>query len=247
MASGLDSTDTRNGSSLRGPHLLQAPSPLRRGPGSRFWWGFQAIAGREVRGRPGRNGRPARTRASVFPVSSTGRPRRCGGPAPGRRAVRLTSGRDRIIAVTVCEATEPREGDRAHYQPAPPPDLGSPMGWNLRFWRRTRIAPGVNLNWSRSAPSVSVGPRGAKVSVGRTGIRRTVGIPGTWLFATDQESWSSLRGTERPRPGCHPGPTVRPAPDSHAAVARSGATSSAAVLRWAGRDRLAVRDARPAG
>jgi Protein of unknown function (DUF4236) len=96
------------------------------------------------------------------------------------------------------------------------------MGWNLRFWRRARTAPGVNLNWSRSGPSVSVGPRGAKVSVGRMGIRRTVGIPGTGLFATNQQSWSSLRDTKRPRPVSDPGPTVRPAPDSHAAVAPPG-------------------------
>jgi hypothetical protein len=74
------------------------------------------------------------------------------------------------------------------------------MGWNLRFWRRARTAPGVNLNWSWSGPSVSVGPRGAKVSVGRMGIRRTVGIPGTGLFATDQASLRSLRDTDRPRP-----------------------------------------------
>ena len=76
---------------------------LRLRTGSRFWWGFQAITEREVRGRPRKYGPPVRTRASVFRVSSTERPRGGGNPAPGRRAVRLTSCRDRIIGVTVCE------------------------------------------------------------------------------------------------------------------------------------------------
>jgi len=57
----------------------------------------------------------------------------------------------------------------------------------------------------------------------RTRIRRTVWTPGTGLFATDnQESWSSLGDTNRPHPVRDPWPTVRSAPDSHAAVAPAG-------------------------
>jgi hypothetical protein len=67
------------------------------------------------------------------------------------------------------------------------------MGWHLRFWSRTKIAPGVSLNWSKSGPSVSVGPRGTKVTVGRRGIRQSIGTPGTGLYATNQRSWNSLR------------------------------------------------------
>ncbi len=67
------------------------------------------------------------------------------------------------------------------------------MGWNIRFWRRTRIAPGVSLNWSRSGPSLSLGPKGVKTTLGRSGIRRTIGLPGTGLYATSHESWSSVR------------------------------------------------------
>jgi hypothetical protein len=86
------------------------------------------------------------------------------------------------------------------------------MGWHLRFWRRTRVAPGVNLNWSKSGPSVSVGPRGAKVTVGRRGLRRSIGIPGTGLFATNQQSWDSLRRghTEAREPDSEPKATVLP-------------------------------------
>jgi Protein of unknown function (DUF4236) len=68
------------------------------------------------------------------------------------------------------------------------------MGWPRRFSRRTKIAPGVSLNWSRSGPSVSVGPHGPKLTVGRRGIRRSIGNPGTGLFAANQQSLDSLRG-----------------------------------------------------
>lgn len=37
---------------------------------------------------------------------------------------------------------------------------------------------------SKSGPSLSVGVRGAHVTVGGHGVRRTVGLPGTGLFYT---------------------------------------------------------------
>jgi len=37
---------------------------------------------------------------------------------------------------------------------------------------------------SKSEPSVSFGARGAHVTVGKRGVRRTVGIPGTGIFYT---------------------------------------------------------------
>jgi hypothetical protein len=54
----------------------------------------------------------------------------------------------------------------------------------LRFFRRMTLAPGVRMNLSRSGPSLSFGVRGAHVTVGRRGVRRTVGVPGTGLFYT---------------------------------------------------------------
>jgi Protein of unknown function (DUF4236)/Bacterial Ig-like domain len=41
----------------------------------------------------------------------------------------------------------------------------------------------VSANLSKSGPSLSVGVRGAHVTVGRTGVRRTVGLPGSGSFA----------------------------------------------------------------
>ncbi len=52
----------------------------------------------------------------------------------------------------------------------------------FRFWRRMKIAPGITLNMSKTGPSVSFGPRGAKLTVTRKGGRATGGIPGTGLF-----------------------------------------------------------------
>jgi len=43
----------------------------------------------------------------------------------------------------------------------------------------------VRVNISRSGPSLTFGVRGAHVTVGGRGVRRTVGIPGTGAFYTD--------------------------------------------------------------
>lgn len=51
------------------------------------------------------------------------------------------------------------------------------------YWRRsTKILPGVRVNWSKSGPSVSVGPKGAKVNFGKRGTYVSGGIPGTGLY-----------------------------------------------------------------
>lgn len=51
----------------------------------------------------------------------------------------------------------------------------------LRLYRRVRIAPGVRLNVSRSGPSLSLGPRGAHITVGHNRTRATVGVPGSGI------------------------------------------------------------------
>lgn len=54
------------------------------------------------------------------------------------------------------------------------------MGW--RFQRRKKLLPGVTLNVGKRGPSgVSVGPRGARVSAGRTGLAVTLSLLGTGL------------------------------------------------------------------
>jgi hypothetical protein len=60
---------------------------------------------------------------------------------------------------------------------------------NFRFYRRMRIFPGLSVNLSKSGPSLTFGVRGAHVTVGKSGIRRTVGIPGTGLYYTSHSGY----------------------------------------------------------
>jgi hypothetical protein len=56
----------------------------------------------------------------------------------------------------------------------------------LRFYRRVHLVPGVRLNISGSGPSISVGHRGAWLTLGSRGQRTaTLGWPGTGLRYTD--------------------------------------------------------------
>lgn len=77
-------------------------------------------------------------------------------------------------------------------------------GWHTRLWRRVKIAPGLTINLSKSGPSLSVGPRGSKVTFGRRGVRQTVGLPGTGLYMSRQL-------TSTPPDPAAPEPPVAPA------------------------------------
>lgn len=57
----------------------------------------------------------------------------------------------------------------------------------FRFSKRIKIAPGVSLNLSKSGISTSLGPRGAKVTLGHGKRRTTVGLPGSGLSHTTTE------------------------------------------------------------
>jgi len=62
----------------------------------------------------------------------------------------------------------------------------------LRFRKRIKIAPGVNLNLGKRGASASIGKRGASVNVGgKGGPKATVGIPGSGLSHTSQLGNSS--------------------------------------------------------
>jgi len=61
----------------------------------------------------------------------------------------------------------------------------------FRFYRRVHLCPGVSVNLSGSGPSLSVGVRGAHVTLGRRGVTKTVGIPGTGLFYTSRAGFHS--------------------------------------------------------
>jgi Protein of unknown function (DUF4236) len=60
---------------------------------------------------------------------------------------------------------------------------------NFRFYRRARIFPGLSVNLSKSGPSLTVGVRGAHMTFGRGGMRRTVGIPGSGLYYTSYKGY----------------------------------------------------------
>lgn len=59
----------------------------------------------------------------------------------------------------------------------------------LRFRKIFRLAPGVQLNLSKSGASVSLGRKGATVNIGGKGVRETVGLPGSGLSYSEQQSW----------------------------------------------------------
>src|SRR5689334_7561706 len=58
----------------------------------------------------------------------------------------------------------------------------------LRFRRRLKIAPGFTLNLGTRSASLSAGSRCTHVTVGRQGVRGTIGLPGTGLYYTTQLS-----------------------------------------------------------
>ena len=59
------------------------------------------------------------------------------------------------------------------------------MGF-FRFRRSFRLLPGVRLNLGKRSTSVSLGVRGAHVTLGGPqGTRTTVGLPGTGLSYTE--------------------------------------------------------------
>jgi Protein of unknown function (DUF4236) len=62
---------------------------------------------------------------------------------------------------------------------------------NFRFYRRIHLFPGLSLNLSKSGPSVTVGMRGAHLTLGRGGVTRTVGIPGTGIYYTSRSGYHS--------------------------------------------------------
>lgn len=65
------------------------------------------------------------------------------------------------------------------------------MGW--RFRKRVKVATGVNLNFSKSGTSVTVGGKGASVNVGKKGVYGNIGIPGTGIYNREKISGTSSK------------------------------------------------------
>ena len=51
----------------------------------------------------------------------------------------------------------------------------------FRFSTSKKILPGVSVNVSTSGPSVSIGPKHAKLNISKRGVRATVSIPKTGI------------------------------------------------------------------
>lgn len=52
----------------------------------------------------------------------------------------------------------------------------------MRYRNRIKLAPGLNINLSKSGISTTVGPKGASVNIGKSGAYLNTGIPGTGLY-----------------------------------------------------------------
>jgi hypothetical protein len=54
------------------------------------------------------------------------------------------------------------------------------------FYRRAHVAPGLSVNLPRAGPRLSVGIRGAHLTIGRGGLRWATGFPGSGWFWTSR-------------------------------------------------------------
>ncbi len=85
------------------------------------------------------------------------------------------------------------------------------MGFRMR--KSIRIMPGVRLNVSAKSVGISAGVRGAHVSVNsRSGVRTTVGVPGTGMSYTRTQSVHSASHPSAPAPRSRRSTPVAPEP-----------------------------------
>lgn len=72
------------------------------------------------------------------------------------------------------------------------------MGF-FRFRRSIKLLPGIRWNIGKKSTSLSFGGRGANYTVGTSGSRTTVGIPGTGLSYTEIHKTRSRASARSPR------------------------------------------------
>jgi Protein of unknown function (DUF4236) len=78
----------------------------------------------------------------------------------------------------------------------------------LRFRRSIRVLPFLRLNVSKRGASVSIGGRGAHVTLGHGQVRETVGLPGSGISYTHISHGEGARA-EHPQPVTEPSPKGR--------------------------------------
>ena len=65
----------------------------------------------------------------------------------------------------------------------------------FRFRKGLSLLPGVRLNFSKSGASLSLGGRGMSVNLSPSGVRTTVGVPGSGMsYRSPTYKWSKLAG-----------------------------------------------------
>jgi hypothetical protein len=108
--------------------------------------------------------------------------------SPARRITRVSTGR-RLSVQALRHRSVDRAAERSirgtcttQRRPRSPAALLMPF----RLYHRAYLIPGVSLNVSTSGPSLSFCVRGAHVTVGKRGVERIVGIPGTGVYWTDR-------------------------------------------------------------
>ncbi len=70
------------------------------------------------------------------------------------------------------------------------------------FRKRIKIAPGINVNVSKSGTSVTVGGKGASVNIGKKGVYGNVGLPGTGIYAREKIVGVKHTKSKRERKQC---------------------------------------------
>lgn len=64
----------------------------------------------------------------------------------------------------------------------------------MRFRRSIKLAPGIRVNFNKNSVGLTVGPKGAHVSVNSKGQKtESVGIPGTGLSYVERENSAASR------------------------------------------------------
>ena len=68
----------------------------------------------------------------------------------------------------------------------------------IRFRKRVKIAPGVNMNITKSGSSVTVGGKGGSINIGKNGVYGNAGIPGTGIYNRQKISDNSQKQKSEP-------------------------------------------------
>ena len=67
----------------------------------------------------------------------------------------------------------------------------------FRFFKRFYLFPGTSINVGKSGVSFSFGVRGARLTISKSGIRKTIGLPGTGAYYTTYDNWNSIVGRKQ--------------------------------------------------